>query len=40
MADDRTNIEISHTNWERLNGRKQPGESFDDVIGRLLERAN
>lgn len=32
-----TTIEISRENWQRLSGRKRPGDSFDDVITRLLE---
>jgi predicted CopG family antitoxin len=31
-----TNIQISNTVWRELNGRKQPGESFDDVLRREL----
>jgi len=30
-------IRVSEDNWERLNARKRPGDSFDDVIERLLD---
>lgn len=34
----KTTIEISQQNWQELNSRKEkPGESFDDVVDRLLE---
>lgn len=32
-----TTIEISREHWRGLNARKEPGDSFDDVVGRLLE---
>lgn len=32
-----TTIEITKSRWKELNGRKEPGDSFDDVIRRLLE---
>jgi hypothetical protein len=32
-----TTIQISRENWQGLNSRKRPGDSFDDVISRLLE---
>ena len=31
-----TTIEITKENWRRLNTRKQAGDSFNDVINRLL----
>lgn len=34
--DDRTSIQISLGTWRGLNQRKEPGDSFDDVIQRLL----
>ncbi|MDJ1434243.1 antitoxin VapB family protein [Halostagnicola sp. A-GB9-2] len=37
MADDITTVQISTETWRELNGRKNPGETFDDVIQRLLE---
>ena len=36
MADDSTTVQVSTETWKELNGRKQPGESFDDVIRREL----
>ena len=33
-----TNIAISLENWQRLNAlKKMPNESFDDVLGDLLD---
>lgn len=32
-----TTVAVAEENWERLNRLKRPGESFDDVIGRLLD---
>ena len=33
-----TTIQITIKNWNRLNAKKQkPGESFDDVLERLLD---
>jgi predicted CopG family antitoxin len=33
-----TNIEVSREHWQALNRLKEgPGESFDDVVGRLLD---
>jgi hypothetical protein len=31
-----TNIAVSNDVWRELNSRKQPGESFDDVLRRML----
>lgn len=42
MSGDRekTNIEIYRDTWRRLNSLKEgPGDSFDDVINRLIEQA-
>lgn len=40
MTDDdaeKTNVEVSRATWKRLNELKQaPGDSFDDVINRLI----
>lgn len=33
-----TNIQVSQSVWSELNGRKKPGESFDDVLQRVLEQ--
>ena len=35
--DDATTITIEKRTWKRLNSRKEPGESFDDVVDRLLD---
>lgn len=32
-----TTVEIKNETWKQLNRRKEPGDSFDDVISRLLE---
>lgn len=34
---DTTTIEVKTQTWKELNMRKEPGESFDDVIQRLLD---
>lgn len=31
-------IRVADETWSRLNSRKQPGDSFDDVISRLLDK--
>lgn len=33
----RTNVPVRDETWERLNGRKSRGDTFDDVISRLLD---
>jgi predicted CopG family antitoxin len=30
-------IRVGGDTWRQLNARKRPGDSFDDVIQRLLE---
>jgi predicted CopG family antitoxin len=40
MPDNATNIQVKRDTWKELNLRKEPGESFDDVIQRLLKKAN
>lgn len=30
-------IRVSPENWQKLNALKKPGESFNDVVTRLLE---
>lgn len=36
-ANQATTIKISRENWRKLNSRKkQPGESFDDALARVL----
>lgn len=32
-----TNIKIHDDVWKELNARKNPGESFNDVLVRMLE---
>lgn len=32
-----THIRVTEDTWAALNARKRPGDSFDDVIQRLLE---
>lgn len=29
-------IKVSPDTWRELNARKEPGDSFDDVVARLL----
>jgi len=40
MGDDTTTIEVSIETYQRLNSRKLPSESFDDVAWRVLEYAD
>lgn len=37
MSDDVTSIQVRNETWQELNSRKQPGDTFDDVIQRLLD---
>lgn len=39
MADDTVNIRIKKDTWRSLHNMKDPNDSFDDVIKRLLEQA-
>jgi predicted CopG family antitoxin len=32
-----TTIEVADETWTALNRRKKPGESFDDVVQRLID---
>jgi len=34
--DDITTIKVSRDTWKELNREKEPGDSFDDVLRRLL----
>ena len=34
-----TTIQISNQTWEKLNGLKKRGESFDEVINKLFEHS-
>lgn len=38
MAD--TRIPVSEDTWRHLNAAKDPGDSFDDVLSRLLRHAD
>lgn len=38
MTRDVTSVEIKKSTWKELNQQKEPGDSFDDVIQRLLAR--
>lgn len=37
MAKETTTVTVSHDTWKRLQMRKNPGDSFDDVISKLLD---
>jgi len=37
MADDKTTVEVTHKVWAALDKRKERGESFNDVITRLID---
>jgi len=37
MAEETTTLQVTKETWKQLNLRKEPGETFDDVIQRLLE---
>ena len=37
MVDDVTTVKVSTDTWKRLNQRKEPGDSFDEVISKLLD---
>ena len=36
--DDDVNIRIKRDTWHRLHNRKEPNDSFDDVIRRVLNQ--
>jgi len=36
-ANAKKKIRVTATRWRRLNALKRPGESFDDVVERLLD---
>lgn len=38
MAEESTTIQVSINTWQRLSFRKEPGDSFDDVITELLDK--
>lgn len=31
------NVSVDDSTWRELNRRKEPGDTFDDVVGRLLD---
>ena len=33
-------LKVSEETWRRLNARKKPGDTFEDVVQRLLEEAD
>lgn len=35
---EKVNIEVARETWSELNARKGPGDSFDDVVSRTLDR--
>jgi len=37
MSEDTTAVNVDTRTWRRLNALKRPGESFDDVVDRLLD---
>jgi len=37
-SDEQTRVRVSKQTWQRLNAQKEPGDSFDDVLDRLLAR--
>lgn len=39
MGTDDTSIRIKRDTWRRLHERKGPGESFDEVLNDVLDRA-
>ena len=36
MSRDVTTIELKRSTWKALNQRKEPGDSFDDIVRELL----
>jgi predicted CopG family antitoxin len=36
-SDSRRSIKVHGGIWKRLNARKEPGDSFNDVIEKLLD---
>lgn len=33
-------VKVSEETWRRLNARKEPGDTFDDVVQDLLEQSD
>jgi len=40
MDSDTTTIQVNSETWQRLNRRKGPGDTFDDVIQELLNEVD
>jgi len=40
MADQRTTVDVSHDTWRKLNRRKEPGQTFNDVIKDALQNGD
>lgn len=40
MSGDDPPIRVSEETWIQLNRRKRPGETFDDVVSRLLDEVD
>lgn len=40
MSEDHTSIWVSDELWEELNSRKKRGDTFEDVIWKLIEQAD
>lgn len=34
---DKVRVYLSPKHWQDVNGMREPGESFDDVVGRMIE---
>jgi predicted CopG family antitoxin len=34
---DSTTVQVSTDTWKTLNRRREPGESFDDVLQKIIE---
>jgi predicted CopG family antitoxin len=37
IRNDATTVRIRNDTWKRLNARKEQGDTFDDVLNRLLD---
>ncbi|QRG24104.1 hypothetical protein HrrHm2_065 [Halorubrum virus Humcor2] len=37
MGEQKTTVTVSRDTWKKLQMRKEPGDSFDDVISDLIE---
>jgi hypothetical protein len=34
---DKVRVYLSPKHWQDVNGMREPGESFDDVVGRMVD---